>query len=351
MCHAHEKVTLRCGVMGAVSFRLRWGVVLALAIGIWTSPEAWALTVSPTALNFQAVQGGANPPNQIVNVSKSNTGSTSWIAMDNATWLLASPGVGTITSTAQVALAVRSAGLAAGTYTAMVTITVDKGGSTSIPVTLTVLPPPTSTTPPVPAEPAGLTVSPATLTFQAVQGGANPPNQIVNVSKSNTGSTSWIAMDNATWLLASPGVGTITSTAQVALAVRSAGLAAGTYTAMVTITVDKGGTTSLPVTLRVVPATTSGTSTTSGSSTTPTTSTNPMASLTWSPVTNTNLAGYKVYVGTASGRYGTPLDVGNVTSYVVSNLALGNTYYFVVTSYNTSGGESLPSTEVSKSIY
>ena len=76
-----------------------------------------------------------------------------------------------------------------------------------------------------------------------------------------------------------------------------------------------------------------------------------MASLTWNPVTSTNLAGYKVYVGTASGRYGTPLDVGNVTGYVVNNLAVGNTYYFVVTSYNSSGGESLPSSEVSKSIY
>ena len=73
--------------------------------------------------------------------------------------------------------------------------------------------------------------------------------------------------------------------------------------------------------------------------------------LTWSPVTSTNLAGYKVYMGTASGRYGTPLIVGNVSSYVLSNLTAGTTYYFVVTSYNSSGGESAPSNEVSKSIY
>ena len=150
-------------------------------------------------------------------------------------------------------------------------------------------------------------------------------------------------MDNATWLLASPGVGTITSTAQVPLAVRSAGLAAGIYTATVTITIDKGGSTTIPVTLTVVPATTA--------TKPPVSSTSTMASLTWSPVTSPNLGGYKVYMGTASGRYGTPLDVGNVTAYVMSNLVLGNTYYFVVTSYNSSGSESLPSTEVSKSIY
>jgi hypothetical protein len=63
------------------------------------------------------------------------------------------------------------------------------------------------------------------------------------------------------------------------------------------------------------------------------------------------LAGYKVYVGTASGRYGSPITVGNVTSYVISNLTLGNTYYFVVTSYSSSGAESAYSNEVSKSIY
>jgi len=63
------------------------------------------------------------------------------------------------------------------------------------------------------------------------------------------------------------------------------------------------------------------------------------------------VVGYNVYVGTASGVYGPPINVGNVTSFVVSNLVLGNTYYFVVKDYNTSGIESAPTNEVSKSIY
>ena len=58
-----------------------------------------------------------------------------------------------------------------------------------------------------------------------------------------------------------------------------------------------------------------------------------------------------MYVGTASGVYGPAINVGNVTSYMVNNLAIGNTYYFVVTDYNTSGVESPSSNEVSKSIY
>ncbi|MGC3976025.1 MAG: hypothetical protein QM771_16810 [Nitrospira sp.] len=191
-----------------------------------------------------------------------------------------------------------------------------------------------------------LTVSPTALNFQAVQGAANPSSQAVSVSKSTKRQANWKAVDNATWLTVSPGTGTITNVAQVALAVNTAGLAAGTYTATVTITATKGGSASIPVTLTVAPATSSGTPTTP-----PGTGTGTMASLTWGAVTDTSLAGYKLYMGTASGRYGTPLDVGNLTSYTASNLTLGTTYYFVVTSYNSSGSESPYSNEVSKSIY
>lgn len=79
--------------------------------------------------------------------------------------------------------------------------------------------------------------------------------------------------------------------------------------------------------------------------------------LTWTaPTTNvdgtslTNLAGYKVYYGTASGNYATSVDVGNVTTYTVTGLSSGTTYYFAVTAYNTNSGESGFSNEVSKAI-
>ena len=233
MAHDQQDLSFRRGAMCALALRLWCGIGLALAIGIWTSPEAWALTVSPTSMTFQAVQGGTNPYSGTVNVSKSNNHQATWTATDSATWLTVSPGTGSITSTALVAVAVNITGLAAGTYTTTVNIKVDKGGSASIPVTLT--------------------VSPA--------------------------------------------------------------------------------------------------STTSALTTPTSTTTNTTAALSWSAVTNTDLAGYKVYVGTASGVYGPPINVGNVTSYVLSNLAVGNTYYFVVTDYTTSGMESLPSNEVNKSLY
>ena len=234
MHHTQHDGSFRRGAMWALALRLWCGIGLALAISLWTSPEAWALTVSPTTMTFQAVQGGTNPYSGTINVSKSNNHQTTWTATDSAPWLTVSPGTGSITSTALVAVAVNITGLAAGTYTTTVTIKVDKGGSASVPVTLTVAPAPTTS------------------------------------------------------------------------------------------------------------ALTTPTSSTSTSTT---------ASLSWSAVTNSDQAGYKVYVGTASGVYGPPINVGNVTSYVLSNLAVGNTYYFAVTDYNTSGVESLPSNEVSKSLY
>ena len=73
------------------------------------------------------------------------------------------------------------------------------------------------------------------------------------------------------------------------------------------------------------------------------------ANLAWDPPdVSTEVVGYKVYYGTASGVYPQSIDVGNMTSYTVSNLIDGQSYYFAVTTYNALGVESYYSNEVSK---
>lgn len=62
--------------------------------------------------------------------------------------------------------------------------------------------------------------------------------------------------------------------------------------------------------------------------------------LAWDPVANTNLAGYRVYSGSAPGTYTQSLDVGNTTSATVTGLADCRTWYLSVKAYNTSGTES-----------
>ena len=72
--------------------------------------------------------------------------------------------------------------------------------------------------------------------------------------------------------------------------------------------------------------------------------------LAWDANTEADLAGYKVHYGTASGSYTTSLDAHKVTTAVVTGLAAGQTYYFVVTAYNAANNESGYSNQVSYSI-
>ena len=189
-----------------------------------------------------------------------------------------------------------------------------------------------------------LDATPTMLSFQAVQGGINPPSQVVNILKNNDRTLSWYSSDNTTWVSVSPTTGSITNSAQISVSVNPTGLAAGTYTGTVTVSVKKGGNISVPVTMTV-------TSGSAASSTTPSGSSATTATLSWNPSTSTNLAGYKVYRGTSSGTYSSSVDVGNVTSYAITNLGVGTTYYFAVTAHNISGVESSFSNEVSKSVY
>ena len=72
--------------------------------------------------------------------------------------------------------------------------------------------------------------------------------------------------------------------------------------------------------------------------------------LAWDANTETDLAGYRVHYGTASGSYTTIVDVHNVTTSIVTGLTAGRTYYFAVTAYDASGNESGYSNQVSYSV-
>jgi hypothetical protein len=68
--------------------------------------------------------------------------------------------------------------------------------------------------------------------------------------------------------------------------------------------------------------------------------------LMWDASTDTDLAGYKVYYGTACKTYQTIVDVGKNTTVTIPTLQDGVTYYFAATAYNFSGKESGYSSEV-----
>ncbi|MFZ4536438.1 MAG: PKD domain-containing protein [Propionivibrio sp.] len=75
------------------------------------------------------------------------------------------------------------------------------------------------------------------------------------------------------------------------------------------------------------------------------------ASLTWDANTEANLGGYRLYYGQISRSYTANVDIGNKTSYTVTNLSDGATYYFGVTAYDTTKTlESATSNEVTTTL-
>jgi hypothetical protein len=64
----------------------------------------------------------------------------------------------------------------------------------------------------------------------------------------------------------------------------------------------------------------------------------------------TDLAGYNVHWGTASGTYDQHLNAGLATSATITDLAEGGTYFISVTAYNADGRESILASEVNLAI-
>ena len=79
------------------------------------------------------------------------------------------------------------------------------------------------------------------------------------------------------------------------------------------------------------------------------------AILSWDPSVPTATqpavaTGYKIYWGTQSGSYSNSVDVGNVVTYTLTGFQNVTTYYFAVTAYDITGGESVFSNEVFKTM-
>ncbi len=74
------------------------------------------------------------------------------------------------------------------------------------------------------------------------------------------------------------------------------------------------------------------------------------ATLSWNPNSESDLAGYKVYYGNSSRTYHTNIDVRKVTTYTITDLSEGETYYFAATAYDRSMNESGYSNEVSYDV-
>jgi hypothetical protein len=72
--------------------------------------------------------------------------------------------------------------------------------------------------------------------------------------------------------------------------------------------------------------------------------------LAWDPNQEPNLAGYRIYWGTATRQYDYSVNLGNVTSYRFTGLTEGQSYFITITAYDTRNNESGFSNEVIYSV-
>lgn len=96
------------------------------------------IAAHPQSFFFMAEEGGANPADQILNITNGGEGILNWAVGDNASWLTMSPESGTGSGAAT--LSVNITGLVVGTYNASITITAPGALNTpqTVPVTLEV---------------------------------------------------------------------------------------------------------------------------------------------------------------------------------------------------------------------
>ena len=185
-------------------------------------PPSPVLSVSSTTLKFTEAQGGSVPPAQSISVSNAGSGTLTFTAQSDAAWLTVTPGSGS----APAALAVAVSALPAGSYTGHISVTA--AGAAQSPQTITVNLTVTAPPPPNPV----LSISPVTLNFLEVQGGAVPPAQSISVSNLGSGMLSYTAQSDAGWLTVTPAGGS----APAAITVGVTALSPGSYVGHIAVT-------------------------------------------------------------------------------------------------------------------
>lgn len=200
------------------------------------------IALSPGVFTFNAVEGGANPVNQTLNITNSGAATLNWTATKSSLWLGLDPSSGS--GNTAVSLSVNIAGLTPATYKD--TIVVTDPNATNSPqkavVTLVVTAAPKPT----------ISLSPGSFTFNAVEGAGNPGTKILNITNSGAATLNWTATKSSLWLGLSPSSGA--GNTAVTVSVDITGMAAGAYTDTIVVT-DPNATNSpqrAPVNLIIV---------------------------------------------------------------------------------------------------
>ena len=174
------------------------------------------LAVSPDTLFFSAVEAGLNPADQAFTVSETGGFNIAFSVSESSAWLSLDKSGGTTTEDVTVSINITS--LSPGTY--FDSVQVSSGAANNSPVyeyiSFEVF-----------AADKSLALDVDTLSFSAVEGGANPANQSFTVSETGAFNIAFSVSENASWLSLNKTGGTTPEAVEAAIDI--SGLAPGTY--------------------------------------------------------------------------------------------------------------------------
>ncbi len=185
-----------------------------------------SIALSRSTMNSDC-EFGATAASQTFVISNGQGGTLNYTVSDDQTWLSCTPTTGSVTTgTSVISVNYATSGLAAGSYSATITVT-DPAASTTtktIAVSLTI------TTQPV------MVLSTATLAKTGTTGSSGPQASFT-VNNNGGGSMTYTATSTQSWLSLSPASGTVVGeTDTIYVNFNATSLAAGTYNDTITVT-------------------------------------------------------------------------------------------------------------------
>ncbi len=197
------------------------------------------LLAMPDSLYFEATEGGSNPTPQNFEVTTDGE-SVAFDVVDNISWAVVNPIVGTTPQTGLVSINMES--LVDGVYVDSFSIVAPDADNSPqwVVVTLNVLEPPPS-----------IGVAPGALFFNAVAGEPNPDDKFLSITNEGGGTLNWTVSNTEAWLSLAPTSGVNDQT--VTLSVDITGMPFGDYfdTVIVTDPAADNDPVPVPVTLSI----------------------------------------------------------------------------------------------------
>lgn len=221
--------------------------------GIILPPSPPSLALSTTNISFSATLGGPTPPAQTITITNSGGGTLSGIAFtlryaanQPTGWLAVT--LSSLSAPSTLTLTANRGALSAGTYSATIEVSGANasGGARTVTVTLVVIDP---------ATPPAIQLSTTALSFSASVG-ATPAPQVVQIINSGSGTVGALAVSvaygaGATGWLSTSSLSSTSTPSTLTVRPLTASLAAGTYTATVSVSGAGVTTRQLAVTLVV----------------------------------------------------------------------------------------------------